>query len=205
MFHSQITIRFQIEMQPSVSKYLHACFNACFQDRNNIVRKYYASALGHLIGIAKEQSIIRLFARLSDFYYENRSNQGISQTLVAINKRNQEVLKDYSAQILPLIFFAMHEPTNDENSSSVEAWKELWNDVSVGDAGIRLNIDQIVQMLEKSLADSSWSTKSQAANAINTIATRLGKTLGNAERNILVIAILQNMVGRTYEVHTTKK
>lgn len=35
-----------------VGKYLSACFGG-LKDRNNIVRKYYASAIGHLIGIAK--------------------------------------------------------------------------------------------------------------------------------------------------------
>lgn len=39
-------------MQPLVGKYLSACFGS-LKDRNNIVRKYYASAIGHLIGIAK--------------------------------------------------------------------------------------------------------------------------------------------------------
>lgn len=39
-------------MQPLVGKYLSACFSG-LKDRNNIVRKYYASAMGHLIGIAK--------------------------------------------------------------------------------------------------------------------------------------------------------
>lgn len=48
----QITVRFQNEMQPLVSKYLGACFSGLL-DRNNIVRKYYASAIGHLVGIAK--------------------------------------------------------------------------------------------------------------------------------------------------------
>lgn len=141
----------------------------------------------------------RLFARLRDFYFDNQSNQGVLQTIVAINKRHQEVLKDYSSKILPLIFFAMHEPTNNENLSNVESWRELWNDASPGDAGIRMNIDQIVEMLEKSLTDSVWSIKAQAANAINTIATRLGKNLGNAERNRMIQALLQALTGRTYE------
>lgn len=52
IFMFQITVRFQNEMQPLVSKYLFACFNS-LQDRNNTVRKYYASAIGHLIGVAK--------------------------------------------------------------------------------------------------------------------------------------------------------
>lgn len=51
-FFLQISIRFQKEMQPLVGKYLSACFGG-LKDRNNIVRKYNASAIGHLIGIAK--------------------------------------------------------------------------------------------------------------------------------------------------------
>ena len=39
-------------MTPLVSKYLGACFIG-LKDRNATVRKYYASAIGHLIGIAK--------------------------------------------------------------------------------------------------------------------------------------------------------
>lgn len=51
----QISIRFNNEMQPLVGKYLSACFNN-LKDRNNIVRKYYASAIGHLIVLAKVSS-----------------------------------------------------------------------------------------------------------------------------------------------------
>ncbi|XP_055313108.1 proteasome-associated protein ECM29 homolog isoform X2 [Sitodiplosis mosellana] len=193
-----VTIRFQKEMQPLVGKYLSACFSG-LKDRNNIVRKYYASAMGHLIGIAKEQSVIRLFTKLTEFYFENQSNKGIPQTISSVNKRHQEMLKDYSAHILPLIFFAMHEQVNDDNRTIIESWKELWIDVSPGDAGIRMNLESIMPMLEKSLEDSSWSIKAQGANAINTIATRLGKNLDHAERNRLINALLQAVSGRTFQ------
>lgn len=109
------------------------------------------------------------------------------------------MLKDYSAHILPLIFFAMHEQVNDDNRTTIESWKELWLDVSPGDAGIRMNLESIIPMLEKSLEDSSWSIKAQGASAINTIATRLGKNLDHAERNRLINAVLQAVGGRTFQ------
>lgn len=143
--------------------------------------------------------MIRLFTKLTEFYFENQSNKGIPQTISAINKRHQELLKDYSAHILPLIFFAMHEQVNDDNRTTIESWKELWIDVSPGDAGIRLNLESIMPMLEKSLEDSSWSIKAQGANAINTIAKRLGKNLDHAERNRLINALLQSVSGRTFQ------
>lgn len=48
----QISVRLGKEMTPLVSKYLAACFVG-LKDRNSTVRKYYASAIGHLVGIAK--------------------------------------------------------------------------------------------------------------------------------------------------------
>lgn len=193
-----ITVRFHKEMQPLVGKYLSACFNG-LKDRNNIVRKYNATAIGHLMGIAKEQSVIRLFAKLTDFYFENQSNKGVPQTVTAINKRHGELLKDYSGHILPLIFFAMHEQITEDNRTTIELWRELWNEVSPGDAGIRMNLDSILPMLEKSLDDPSWCIKAQSANAINTIASRLGINLDHAERNRLINALLNTVGGRTFQ------
>lgn len=147
----------------------------------------------------QEQSIIRLFAKITEFYFENQSNKGVPQSIVAINKRHQEILKDYSLHILPLIFFAMHEEPNDDNQANVELWKELWNDVSPGDAGIRMNLDTIIPTLIQSLENPSWLLKAQSANAINTIATRLDVSLPDVEREKLIAALLSNVSGRTFQ------
>lgn len=185
-------------MTPLVGKYLGACLYG-LKDRNNVVRKYNASAIGHLIGVAKEQSIIRLFGKLSEYYFENQQNKGVPQSILAINKRHQDILKDYSAHVLPLIFFAMHEEVSDDNRDTIELWKELWLEVSPGDAGIRLNLDSIIPTLEKSLADPSWLIKAQSANSINTIATRLGCLLPDADRERLIVALLACVAGRTFQ------
>lgn len=51
-FYTQITLRFNQEMTPIVGKLLGACLFG-LKDRNNVVRKYSASAIGHLVGVAK--------------------------------------------------------------------------------------------------------------------------------------------------------
>lgn len=51
-FLPQITLRFNQEMTPIVGKLLGACLFG-LKDRNNVVRKYSASAIGHLVGVAK--------------------------------------------------------------------------------------------------------------------------------------------------------
>ncbi|XP_055855013.1 proteasome-associated protein ECM29 homolog [Episyrphus balteatus] len=193
-----ISIRLGKEMTPLVGKYLGACFTG-LKDRNATVRKYYASAIGHLMGLAKEQSIKNLFVKLDELYTENPSNRSIALTIQSINKRHHELLKDYTDSTIPLIFYAMHEESNEENKSNIELWKDLWNEVSPGDAGIRLNLNVIIPKLEKSLEDPSWLRKAQSANAINTIAKRLNTTLEDGDRLRLINLLLVALQGRTFQ------
>lgn len=196
-----VSIRLGAEMTPLVAKYVNACTTG-LGDRNATVRKYMASSIGHLVGIAKEQTVLKLMQKLQDFYEDRQSSKSLIVPVVihSINKRYPEVLKDYSAQVLPLIFFAMHEVVmGEDNKATIELWTELWNDVSPGEAGIRMNLDAIVPKLNKYLDDSSWVMKAQAANSIKTLADKLGANLSNAEREGLMRPLLQEMSGRTFD------
>ncbi|XP_053680548.1 proteasome-associated protein ECM29 homolog [Anopheles nili] len=187
-------------MQSLTSKYLGACFTG-LSDRNATVRRYYASAIGHLIGTAKEQSIVRLFTKLEELYFEQQTNRSkaVPLTIQAINKRHQEVLKDYSANVLPLVFFAMHEEITEDNKSTVELWQELWQEINTGDAGLRMNLDAIVMILETNLNNPSWLLKAQAGAATNTLAAKLSAKLEDAVRCRLIDLILNNVSGRTFQ------
>lgn len=192
-----ISIQLGSQMQPLTGKYLGSCFTG-LSDRNATVRKYFASAIGHLIGTAKDQSIVRLFAKLQELYFEQQSNRAVPLTIQAINKRHQEVLKDYSGSVLPLMFFAMHEEVTEDNKATIELWQELWHDINTGDAGLRMNLDAILEILESKLNDPSWLLKAQAGNAVNTLATKLSSNLDDSVRLKLIDLILANVSGRTF-------
>ncbi|ALC41834.1 CG8858 [Drosophila busckii] len=193
-----VSIRLGKEMTPLVGKYLGASFGG-IKDRNVTVRKYNASAIGHLLGLAKEQSIKNLFNKLDELYMEQPNNRSIALTIQSINKRHHELLKDYMDCLLPLIFFAMHEEQTEENKANIELWRDLWSDISPGDAGIRLNLHVIIPKLESALTDASWLRKAQAANVIQNVATRLSSNLGEAERVRLIRLLLGGLQGRTFE------
>uniref|UniRef100_A0A182NSY2 TOG domain-containing protein n=1 Tax=Anopheles dirus TaxID=7168 RepID=A0A182NSY2_9DIPT len=195
-----VSIQLGQEMQPLTGKYLGACFSG-LTDRNATVRRYYASAIGHLIGTAKEQSIERLFGKLEELYFEQQAatrSKAVPLTIQAINKRHQEVLKDYSANVLPLVFFAMHEEITEDTRSTVELWQELWHDINTGDAGLRMNLDAIVTILETNLNNPSWLLKAQAGAATNTLASKLSATLDDTVRYRLIELVLNNVSGRTF-------
>uniref|UniRef100_A0A182JBI6 TOG domain-containing protein n=1 Tax=Anopheles atroparvus TaxID=41427 RepID=A0A182JBI6_ANOAO len=195
-----VCVHLGAEMQPLTSKYLGACFMS-LSDRNATVRRYYASAIGHLIGTAKEQSIERLFKKLEELYFEQQASKSkaVPLTIQAINKRHQEVLKDFSAHVMPLVFFAMHEEITEESKSTVELWQELWHDINTGDAGLRMNLDSIVTILETNLNNPSWFLKAQAGSATNALASKMSASLDDAVRLRLIDLILNNVTGRSFQ------
>ncbi|XP_059609063.1 proteasome-associated protein ECM29 homolog [Phlebotomus argentipes] len=196
-FICQISVRLGQEMTPLSGKYLSACYHG-IADRNLTVRKYFASAIGHLSGILREASLVKLFTKLNDFYNDRQSYkcQAVPSVLQSINKRYPDTLKDYGGQALPLIFFAMHDETDKAVS---EVWKDLWNDVCPGESGIRMYLDSIMPNLLKFLGDSSWTLKSQSGNAIKTLAKQLGKSLSAGDRETLIRAVVAGLAGRTFQ------
>ena len=186
-------------MQPLVGKYLSACLGGLV-DRNGIVRKYYASAIGHLIILAKEQTVINLFKKLTNYYFEDQTakSKSVVLTLNAINKKHSDIIKDYSTNILALIFFAKHEAITEENKSTVEMWQELWNDINFGESLMLSSFNDIFAMLENSLNSSSWLLKAQSGSAINTLAKKLDAKMPEADRIRLIDLVLNNISGRTF-------
>ncbi|CRK95076.1 CLUMA_CG008554, isoform A [Clunio marinus] len=194
-----ISIHLSKDMTPLVGKYLSACVTA-LSDRNTVVRKYYATAIGHLIGNAKDTTVVSLFKKLNSMYFEDQSgkSRSIVLTLSAINKKHADIIKDYSSSIMPLIFFAKHEEINEDNKSTVEMWQELWNDVSFGDSMLQLYFNDIVAVLESSLNSQSWLLKAQSGCSIKTIAKRLETSLKEEDRIRLTELALSNVSGRTF-------
>ncbi len=44
-------------------------------DRNTTVKKTYASAIGHLVKVAKDSSVEKLIHRLKEWYFEKEGNR----------------------------------------------------------------------------------------------------------------------------------
>ncbi|XP_043596940.1 proteasome adapter and scaffold protein ECM29 isoform X1 [Bombus pyrosoma] len=196
-----LSTHFKQELQPYSGKVLNALMNGLL-DRNSIVRKNNATAIGHIVGSAKESSLEKLFKTLNTWYMERDDSTKlvIGQTFQAINNYNQEVLKNYSSIVIPLTFFAMHAQKTQENESMMDLWTELWNEITPGtEAGIKQNIEPITNILRTSLESSSWNTKAQAANAVHTLAQKLGNDIDATVRNTLLKVLTDGLRGRTWD------
>ncbi|KAL0121628.1 hypothetical protein PUN28_006856 [Cardiocondyla obscurior] len=196
-----LSTHLKTELQPYSAKVLSALLNGLL-DRNAAVRKNNAVSIGHIVGSAKDSSLDKLFNTLNTWYLEREDDAirlAIGQTLQSINNYNQEKLKNYKKIVIPLAFFAMHAEKIPGNESTVELWTDFWNEITPGtEAGIVQNLRAITDILHKALESASWTTKVQAANAVHTVALKLGPNIDTEARNTLLKILTDGLRGRTW-------
>ncbi|GAB1605474.1 proteasome adapter and scaffold protein ECM29-like [Argonauta hians] len=173
-------------------------------DRNIAVRKSYASALGYLVKVANDNSTEKLILKLKSWYMEKdeAAQMACRSCLYAISQRSPDVLKRHASQLMPFIFFAMHEPKSlsKDSGSTLSVWDEIWFEITPGtEPGIRLYLEEISEILCSSLEAQQWEIKGQAARAIGTIATKLGPKLTSPTGDVLLKALLSGLSGRTWK------
>ncbi|XP_069674508.1 proteasome adapter and scaffold protein ECM29 isoform X2 [Periplaneta americana] len=195
-----LTYHLKQELQPYTGKLLASLVNG-LTDRNAAIRKNYAVAIGHLVSTAKESSLERLFTKIKTWYFEKEDESvrsACAYTLQAIGQHNQEVLKDHQSVIIPLVFFAMHANKIPEGSS-VTIWEDVWHEATPGtESGIRQHTAEICDLLKTALESPSWTMKAQAANAVCTVATKIGPTMSIDHRNSLINILVTGLSGRTW-------
>ncbi|XP_044163962.1 proteasome adapter and scaffold protein ECM29-like isoform X2 [Acropora millepora] len=175
-------------------------------DRSPSVRRSYATAIGHLVKVAKDSSVEKLIDKIGNWYFE-KEDEGLrlacGLTLQAISRYSSDVMKRHAAKALPAVFFAMNEKKNKQASgdsnSSDSIWDEIWLENTPGtEAGIRLYLEEIVSITCNALTSKSWTTKAQAAATISIIAKKLGSSLSQPYLDQLLCALVSGLAGRTW-------
>ncbi|KAF5273782.1 hypothetical protein FQA39_LY00897 [Lamprigera yunnana] len=200
-FITLMIVQMKQDLNPYAGKYLSVLVNG-LTDRNVAIRKHYATTIGHLVSVAKESSIEKLFNKIQHWYFEREDDSirsACAQTIQAIGNYNQEILKQYSGTVLPLVFFAMHAEKTPDTENTINIWTDIWSENSPGtEYGIRQNIEVICKILKDALESPSWNMKAQAANAISTVAVKLGASIDHQNRHMLIGILLNGLSGRTW-------
>uniref|UniRef100_A0A6P7FNW0 Proteasome-associated protein ECM29 homolog n=1 Tax=Diabrotica virgifera virgifera TaxID=50390 RepID=A0A6P7FNW0_DIAVI len=200
-FITLLVVQMGQDVQPYTGKLLAVLVNG-LTDRNSAIRKHNATAIGHLVSTAKDSSLEKLFAKLQNWYFEREDDSirsACALTIQSIGIHNQEILKTYAEVILPLVFFAMHAEKTPETEKTLEIWNEIWSEQSPGtETGIRQNLKNICDILKTALESPSWTMKAQAANAVSTVANKLGSSMDAKHRNSLIEILLAGLSGRTW-------
>ena len=108
-------------------------------------------------------------------------------------------MKQYASILTPLTFFAMHAEKVPGNESTIELWTDLWGDTAHGtESGIRQHLPAITAVLKNALESASWTMKAQAANAVSTVAVKLGSSMDEDARNSLLNILTNGLQGRIW-------
>ncbi|XP_044754481.1 proteasome adapter and scaffold protein ECM29 [Coccinella septempunctata] len=188
-------------MQP-YSKKLISVLTRGLRDRNAAIRKNYAMTIGYVASVAKDSTVEKLIEDLDQWYIEGKDasvKTAVAYAIQSISVQSQKTMKKFSSVLLPLIFFAMHDEKTPDTMSTLQIWEDLWSDNTVGtESGIKQYLQNHISTIKLALEMSYWSTKAQAANAITTLANKIGSNLDMNNLTSLIDILLNNLKGRTW-------
>ncbi|KAI1239787.1 hypothetical protein IHE44_0011219 [Lamprotornis superbus] len=172
-------------------------------DRNSVVQKSFAFAMGHLVRTSRDSSTEKLLHKLSSWYMEKEEpvyRAGCALTVHAMGRYSPDVLKNHAKQVLPLAFLGMHEVPEEEKGEKENStlWTEVWQENVPGtQGGIRLYLQELISITQKALQSQSWKMKAQGAAAMASIAKQTG-SLVPPHLGMVLSALLQGLPGRTW-------
>ena len=198
---TSLTSQCPLDLQAFTGKLLSA-FLAGLSDRNPAVRITYAGCIGHLVRTAKDSSREKLFTKLRNSYMDKEdesSRAAVAFTYQAVTRHNPDVMKSFASSSLPIAFLAMHQEKTATTTEMLEVWEEVWLEGTPGtEAGIRLYLTEIMELLPLALTSQQWPVKAQAARAMGTVATKLAANIQPDTQTRLVTLLLSGLEGRTW-------
>uniref|UniRef100_A0A6J0TI89 Proteasome adapter and scaffold protein ECM29 isoform X1 n=2 Tax=Pogona vitticeps TaxID=103695 RepID=A0A6J0TI89_9SAUR len=190
------------DLTPYSGKLMSALLSG-LTDRNSVVQKSYAFAMGHLVRTSRDSSTDKLLQKLNNWYMEKEEQVyklPCALTIHAIGRYSPDVLKNQAKYVLPLAFLGMHEISEEEKGEKEDGnlWTEVWQENVPGTyGGIRLYMEELIAITQKALQSQSWKMKAQGAAAMASIAKQTG-SLAPPHLGLVLTALLQGLSGRTW-------
>uniref|UniRef100_A0A8C5KUG8 Ecm29 proteasome adaptor and scaffold n=1 Tax=Jaculus jaculus TaxID=51337 RepID=A0A8C5KUG8_JACJA len=190
------------DLTPYSGKLMSALLSG-LTDRNSVIQKSCAFAMGHLVRTSRDSSTEKLLQKLSGWYMEKEEpiyKTSCALTIHAIGRYSPDVLKNHAKEVLPLAFLGMHEIPDEEKSEKEECnlWTEVWQENVPGSfGGIRLYLQELITITQKALQSQSWKMKAQGAIAMASIAKQTS-SLVPPYLGMILSALLQGLAGRTW-------
>ncbi|XP_030327058.1 proteasome adapter and scaffold protein ECM29 isoform X4 [Strigops habroptila] len=190
------------DLAPYSGKLMSALLSG-LMDRNSVIQKSFAFAMGHLVRTSRDTSTEKLLHKLSSWYMEKEEpvyRTGCALTVHSMGRYSPDVVKSHAKHVLPLAFLGMHEVPDEEKGEKENStlWTEVWQENVPGtQGGIRLYMQELITITQKALQSQSWKMKAQGAAAMASIAKQTG-SLVPPHLGIVLSALLQGLPGRTW-------
>ncbi|KAG1680273.1 Proteasome adapter and scaffold protein ECM29 [Nymphon striatum] len=199
------------ELNPHAGKIMAALLNGAV-DRNAALRSCYANALGNLVKCAKDSSVEKLLSRIQEWYIEKNEpsvQESCGLIVQSMVRYSPDTVKSHGTSVFPLAFYAMHAIRNLfksytkhsilEEKKEKTIWEDVWIEMTPGtEAGIRIYLNEILQIVQRGLDSQSWSLKSQSGRSVCTIAEKLSSNLPSSYFHKVMNIFLCSLSGRTW-------
>eukprot|EP00039_Didymoeca_costata_P013908 m.217981 g.217981 ORF g.217981 m.217981 type:complete len:1891 (-) comp15896_c0_seq5:51-5723(-) len=168
-FAEQIATHCGSDIHPYASGLMKSMMSAV-KSKSAPVRRDFANAVGIALRSCPNAAVDLVVARCRKMYL-NRDNEDVMEASAAVCKaissRSPDVFNAVGTQLLPLAFVGMY----DESKVVSKLFGEVWSDNTAGnEAGIKLYIPELIELILPCFEDRSWNIKKQAAQALGSVA-----------------------------------
>lgn len=192
--------------QPYADQALNAV-KTCLNDRNETVRKTYASTAGYLARLVSHPVLVKYIESRVEKYFSEGNITLVSWPIIdeqqrimsgiaieAISRNASGAFTAIASSILPFVFVAKHDPTELVREPFTETWSE-----NTGGAGaIKLYIREIMVLVAGHLEASQWRVKQVSALTLADACEAIGLDIRN-HLELVMPLLLKGVGGRAWK------
>ena len=167
-------------------------------DRNDTVASAYASACGYIARLATDGEILKLISYCRELYFDSddERHRVIAGDLVyATSKHATDRFNALSAEILPFVFVAKHDPLD----RAQVLFKKTWDENVGGSRAVLLYLGDIIQIASQYLESPRWSIKHTSAFAVAECVDSSGSEISDANASMIWPVIEKAVAGKTWD------
>eukprot|EP00842_Homolaphlyctis_polyrhiza_P003154 jgi/Hompol1/383/HPOL_000241-RA len=196
-----IVQRHSLDVKPYADTILKA-LSSTINDRSPVVRKTFATAIGHVCKLSSDDAIQRLIALLKKGYVEVEDTSDedaksiAGMTLLEMSRTAGDRLASFHKEILPLAYIG----ARDKNDGIKQVWASVWEENTAGASGAaRLWATEILDLGTLLLNESpSWPIKRQVGKSIADLSKLLGDGFAPYVERTLPL-LIGALAGRTWD------
>ena len=198
------------EMLPFTHKLINA-FIARINDKSLSVKKTYASSISQLAKVAKESTVEKLITKINAFYFSGDTDQELNACLIlqALSRDCTELTNNFKSDLLPLVYFALHDKVTTKDETQVEdsakyvnnaLWEEIWDSLApYKERSLVLYLDEVMTILQQNLEAAVWEKREQSLKALINLAEKIPEEFSINQIDPILAALMKSLPGRVWE------
>lgn len=195
-FISLLVQKVGIDIKPYTSMLLRLLFPVVKEEKSAAAKRAFASACASVLKYAAPSHAQKLIEETAALHIDDKNSQmSCAILLKSYSSVASDVLSGYHAVILPVIFISRFE----DDKYVSDLFEELWEENTSGDrVTLQLYLGEIVSLICKAIASSSWTSKRKSAKAICKLGEILGESI-SSYHHLLLESIMKEVPGRLWE------